>query len=95
LRLSTDLLPDQVRVLGTDHPGTLGTRLNIAAWTGQSGDAATALRLLTELLPDYERVLGPIIQTRGQSEISWHCSRKRPAISKARDIDVRCHDVSA
>jgi hypothetical protein len=35
LQLSTDLLPDLVRVLGTDHPDTLGTRLKIAGWTGQ------------------------------------------------------------
>ena len=44
--------------LGPDHPDTLTTRNNIAAWTGKSGDAREALRLFTELLPDQERVLG-------------------------------------
>ena len=45
-------------MLGRDHPDTLGTRHNIAGWTGEVGDAAGALRLFTELLPDMERVLG-------------------------------------
>ena len=48
-----------MRVLGPDHPDTLATRGNIAAWTGQCGDAAEALRLSQELLPDQVRVLGP------------------------------------
>ena len=30
LRLSRELLPDQERVLGPDHPDTLATRNNIA-----------------------------------------------------------------
>jgi hypothetical protein len=59
LRLATELLPDQVRVLGPDHSSTLTTRNNIANWTGRCGDAAQALRLTTELLPDRIRVLGP------------------------------------
>ena len=46
-------------MLGPDHPETLGTRHNIAYWTGECGDAAGALRLLRDLLPDQERVLGP------------------------------------
>ena len=58
LRLFTELLPDQERVLGRDHPDTLTTRNNIAHWTGEVGDAREALRLFTELLPDQERVLG-------------------------------------
>ena len=39
LRLFQELLPDQERVLGADHPDTLTTRNNIAAWTGESGEA--------------------------------------------------------
>ena len=39
LRLSSALLPDRERVLGRDHPDTLTTRLNIAYWTGEVGDA--------------------------------------------------------
>ena len=58
LRLSRELLPDQVRVLGRDHPEVLTTRSNIAAWTGECGDPAEALRLSRELLPDQVRVLG-------------------------------------
>ena len=44
---------------GPDHPNTLGTRNNIAAWTGRCGDTREALRLYRELLPDQQRVLGP------------------------------------
>jgi len=46
------LLPDRQRVSGPDHPATLTTRGNIARWTGDTGDAAGALRLvvLAELL---------------------------------------------
>ena len=58
LRLFTELLPDQERVLGRDHPDTLTTRSNIAGWTGERGDSREALRLFAELLPDQERVLG-------------------------------------
>ena len=58
LRLFAELLPDQERVLGRDHPNALMTRNNIAAWTGRVGEARGALRLFTELLPDMERVLG-------------------------------------
>ena len=57
-------------MLGRDHPDTLTTRNNIAAWTGEVGDAREALRLFTELLPDMERVLGRdhpnTLQTRGK-----------------------------
>ena len=58
LRLFAELLPDQERVLGRDHPDTLMTRHDIARWTGEAGDAPEALRLFAELLPDQERVLG-------------------------------------
>ena len=39
LRLLTELLPDQERVLGRDHPDTLISRNNIASLTGRAGDA--------------------------------------------------------
>ena len=57
--MGQELLPDQVRVLGRDHPDTLTTRASIALWTGECGDSAQALRLCQELLPDLVRVLGP------------------------------------
>jgi hypothetical protein len=41
-----------------DRQGTLGTRHNIALWTGETGDSREALRLFQDLLPDQERVLG-------------------------------------
>ena len=36
LRLSQELLPDQVRVLGADHPDTLRTRKRVAALSDQA-----------------------------------------------------------
>ena len=53
------LLPDRERVLGADHPNTLTTRLRLARYTGDAGDAAGARDSLTALLADAERVLGP------------------------------------
>ena len=54
-----ELLPDQERVLGPEHPDTLKKPgANIRLSTGQGGDAREALRLFQELLPDQERVLG-------------------------------------
>jgi NACHT domain/Tetratricopeptide repeat/Caspase domain len=44
--------------LGADHPSTLAARHDVAYWSGQSGDAARALRLHLELVADQERVLG-------------------------------------
>jgi tetratricopeptide (TPR) repeat protein len=49
----------QNRLLGADHPETLGTRLNIALVTGLMGREEEALSLLWKLLPIAERVLGP------------------------------------
>lgn len=42
LRLFIELLPDQMRVLGSDHPDTLTTRNNIATWTGLTGQSDQA-----------------------------------------------------
>ena len=47
------------RVLGPEHPDTLTARANLAAWTGQAGDAAGARDQYAALLPVRERVLGP------------------------------------
>ena len=45
LNLAQAVLPDQVRVLGADHPDTLVTRNNIASGTGRVGDSRAALEL--------------------------------------------------
>ena len=58
LRLFLELLPNQVRILGPDHPLILKTRNNIAGWTGVNGDPAEALPLFRELQPDQVRILG-------------------------------------
>jgi hypothetical protein len=53
------LLPDVVRVLGPDNPGTLTTRSNLATCTGAAGDVVGARDQVAALLPDRVRVLGP------------------------------------
>ena len=52
-------MPLRERVLGPEHPDTLTTRNNLAAWRGEAGDAAGAVAAFAELLPLRERVLGP------------------------------------
>jgi hypothetical protein len=54
-----DLLADQTRVLGPNHPATLTTRLSLARWQGEAGDAEGAARQCQRLLNDQVRVLGP------------------------------------
>jgi Tetratricopeptide repeat len=58
LKLFKELLPDQIRILGNDHPDVLDTRENIASFTADCGDSQSALRLSRELLSDKVRVLG-------------------------------------
>ncbi len=41
------------------HPRTLGARADLAAWTGEAGDAAGARDQFAALLPIRERVHGP------------------------------------
>jgi len=53
------LLEDQLRVLGPDHPDTLATRGNLARWHGEAGDPAGAAQAAEQLLVDLLRVLGP------------------------------------
>ena len=53
-----ELLADQVRVLGADHPDTLATRHNLAGVIADAGDLVEARRRDEELLADRVRVLG-------------------------------------
>ena len=52
------LLPIRERIFGPEHPDILGTRGNLAWWTGAAGDAAGARDQVAALLPMHERVLG-------------------------------------
>jgi hypothetical protein len=45
--------------LGPNHPGTLGTRNDLAHWRGEAGDPVGAAAATEELLADRLRVLGP------------------------------------
>ncbi|WP_156427808.1 tetratricopeptide repeat protein, partial [Thiohalocapsa sp. ML1] len=56
---SEDLLADQTRVLGPDHPDTLTTRNNIAYCRAQAGEIQPAIAAFEDLLADRTRVLGP------------------------------------
>jgi hypothetical protein len=53
------VLADQVRVLGPDHPDTFGVRGTRAYWRGESGDPEVAAEETAQLLADRVRVLGP------------------------------------
>ena len=52
-------MPVAHSALGAVHSHTLDTRISLASWTGQAGDAARARDQLAALLPIRERVLGP------------------------------------
>ena len=53
------LLTDELRVLGPDHPDTLTTRHHLARWRAEAGDPAGAAIAYEQLLTDELRVLGP------------------------------------
>ena len=53
------LLPVREQTLGPEHPDTLATRDDLAAWTGQAGDPGEARDQYSALLSVYQRVLGP------------------------------------
>jgi tetratricopeptide (TPR) repeat protein len=52
-------LAGRLRVLGPDHPGTLGSRNNLALAYESAGDLGRAVPLFEQTLADSERVLGP------------------------------------
>jgi len=80
LRLSEELLPDRVRVLGPLHPATLTTRSNIAHWTGECGDAAGALRLSEESRGgDSAGITPPLTRPGGNSDGVPRCPGAVPA----------------
>jgi Tetratricopeptide repeat len=56
--IAEPLLADQERVLGTDHPDTLGARTNLAIAYQEAGRTAEAITLHEQNLADQERVLG-------------------------------------
>ena len=58
LAIARKSLPIFSRVLGVDHPDTLGNRANLSLYLGEAGERGEALKLCLELLPDQERVLG-------------------------------------
>jgi hypothetical protein len=53
------LLSDEIRLLGRDHPETLTTRASLAVWRGRAGDHTRAAMELEHLVEDATRVLGP------------------------------------
>jgi hypothetical protein len=57
--LHDQALAHNERVLGPDHPSTLGSPNNLALAYWEAGRAAEALPLFEQTLPDRERVLGP------------------------------------
>ncbi|MGI5197121.1 tetratricopeptide repeat protein [Streptomyces sp. CA-288835] len=58
-RLLAEVVPDYVRVLGSDRPETPMARNDHVYYLGEAGERAEAARLLAEMVLDYVRVLGP------------------------------------
>ena len=58
-RIFAALLPVRERVSGAEHPDTLTSRANLAAWTGHTGDAAGARDQYATLLPVRKRSWAP------------------------------------
>ena len=56
--IAESLLADQERVLGSDHPETLGMRNNLANAYQDAGRTAEAIALYEQTLTDFQRVLG-------------------------------------
>jgi hypothetical protein len=52
------VLTDRTRVLGADHPDTLGTRYSLAGVQAQRGDLNGAEAGYRAVLTDWRRVLG-------------------------------------
>ncbi|WP_433678945.1 tetratricopeptide repeat protein [Nocardia sp. CA-119907] len=69
------LLTDQVRVLGADHPDTLNTRYSLIYWSSESDEPARAAAEYERILHDQTSVLGPdhpdTLNTR-HSIAYWH-----------------------
>ena len=59
IELYEQVLADQERVLGPDHPDTLTTRNNLAVAYRSAGRFGEAIELYKWVLADQERVLGP------------------------------------
>ena len=57
--LAEQVHDSRARLLGAEHPDTLTSRANLAYWTGEAGDPATAHDLLATLVTDHTRTLGP------------------------------------
>ncbi|GAA2795169.1 hypothetical protein [Crossiella cryophila] len=53
------LLTDQLRILGPDHPDTLDSQATLASWRGYAGDPAGAVAACRLLVAQMVRVLGP------------------------------------
>ncbi|MEU6022588.1 tetratricopeptide repeat protein [Micromonospora sp. NPDC047134] len=53
------VLAEQERILGAEHPATFATRSNLAHWQGETGDVFGAITAYEGLLADQVRILGP------------------------------------
>ncbi|MFF7963417.1 tetratricopeptide repeat protein, partial [Streptomyces rubiginosohelvolus] len=59
LLLRRQVLDAETRVLGPDHPRTLGSRNNLASALGELGEYRQSADLHQQVLADRERILGP------------------------------------
>ena len=78
--LHEQTLTDSVRVLGPDHPDTLGSANNLAGAYESAGDLGRAIPLYEQTLTDSMRVLGEDHpQTKiVSSNLAVACEQSRP-----------------
>jgi tetratricopeptide (TPR) repeat protein len=86
IQIGEDLLAEQDRVLGADHPDTLRTRNSLAIAYREAGRTAEAISLYEQVLADQERVLGAdhpdTLRTRNSLAIAYRLAgRTAEAIS--------------
>ncbi|MGI5233094.1 tetratricopeptide repeat protein [Actinoallomurus sp. CA-142502] len=86
-----ELLAEQLRALGADHPEVLATRAQLAARQWQAGDRAGALNTTEELLAEQSRVLGPehadtLATRRRLAKRLWEGGRRADALAALKDL---------
>lgn len=87
IEIAKVLVGDYERVLGPDHPDTLGTRVSLASAYWRVGRSAEAFTLQQQNLADCERILGPDHPDTLQSRRNLTAAREADAKAREQDPD--------
>jgi tetratricopeptide (TPR) repeat protein len=87
--LYSEVLSTQSRILGNDHPETLGTKANLAATMSRQGNYEEAKRLEIEVLRTMQRALGPThpqaVCAKENLEYTLRCAQALQATGATKD----------